>query len=82
MDNKSPITIEDLDLIFFRAQDADGRWGNVSVKDATDTQFDTWAKSRKPVVGEDGPWSLVERAQFCDGLWQAGALSMLKRNPD
>lgn len=31
-----------LQRIFIRAQDEHGKWGNVSLHDATDEQFDRW----------------------------------------
>lgn len=79
---KKQLTSEDLDLIFLRAQDEAGKWKSVSAKDATDTQFDTWAKTRMPIQGEDAPWPPAERADFCDALWQTDGLVMLKRNVD
>jgi len=38
---RETVTVDDLERIFIRAQDEDGKWGNVSVQDATDKQFDT-----------------------------------------
>ena len=75
---RETLTPEDLDRIFIRAQDEHGKWSTISVKEATDRQFDTWAKSRLQIQGEDEPWGLEERADFCNQLWQAGALTMLK----
>lgn len=77
---RETVTVDDLYRIFIRAQDEQGHWHSISVKDATDKQFDTWAKSRLPIQGEDAPWSPVERADFCNTLWQAGALHMLKKD--
>lgn len=81
--SKEPVTVDDLDRIFIRAQDDDSAaWKTVSAREATDLQFDTWAKSRMQIQGDDLPWTLEERADFCNGLWQAGALHMLKKDVD
>ena len=80
MDNKETLTKDDLDRIFIRAEDEQGCWSSISVKDATDKQFDVWAKSRMPIQGEDESWGLAERADFCNMLWQAGALHIIKRD--
>ena len=77
---RETVTVDDLNRIFIRAIDEHGKWGNVNCKEASDLQFDTWAKSRMPIQGEDAPWSLKERASFCNILWQAGALHMLKKD--
>lgn len=77
---KKQLTSEDLDLIFLRAQDEVGKWKSISAKEASDLQFDTWAKTRMPIQGEDAPWTPAERADFCNALWQAGGLHMLKRD--
>lgn len=71
--------VEDLCRVFIRAQDAQGQWKSISCEESTDEQFDTWAKSRMPIQGEPGPWGLVERADFCNRLYQAGALTVLKK---
>jgi len=74
------VTIDDLDRIFIRAKADDSeRYVNLSVKEASDLQFDTWAKSRVQIQGEDEPWGLAERADFCNRLWQNGELVMLKK---
>ena len=77
---RETLTSEDLDRVFLRAQDDQGKWVSISAREATDKQFDTWAKSRMPIQGEDAPWSPVERADFCNTLWQAGALHILKKD--
>ncbi len=80
---KRQLTSEDLDLIFLRAQDDDSaEWHSISAQEATNLQFDTWAKTRIEIQGEDAPWSPDERANFCNMLWQADALVMLKRDVD
>lgn len=74
-----PLTPDDLDRIFFRAQDEQGAEVRVDAKSATDAQFAAWARSHIAVTGdEDLPWSPVERADFCDRLWLAGAIRLLK----
>ena len=73
---KKTLTAEDLGRVFIRAQGADSGWMSISVADCTDTQFDSWARSRVPIEG-DGPWSVEERVRFCDFLWQNDALAML-----
>ena len=73
------ISIDDLDLIFIRAQDESGRWASVSIRDATDKQMTTWAKSRVEVQGMDSHWTLEEKADFCNFLHQQSPLAMLRR---
>src|SRR5256885_1480383 len=68
MDTKETVTPDDLDRIFIRAQTPEGRWVSIDVKSCSDAQFDTWAKSRLPIQGEDAPWGLEERADFCNTL--------------
>ena len=76
-----PLTIEDLKRIFIRAQDGHGKWGTVSCFEATDLQFQEWIITRISVVDDDSsPWSLEERRDVCNILWQNGALAMLKRD--
>ena len=76
---KCHVTVDDLDLIFIRTQDTDGCWKSISVRDVDDAQFDAWARSRVSIQGQPGPWSLAERADVCDLLWQHHALVMMKR---
>lgn len=64
------LTVDDLDRVFFRAQDEQGKWGAISAKDATDAQFQTWAESRIPIQGENASWGQEERADFCHTLYQ------------
>jgi hypothetical protein len=77
---KETLTADDLDRVCFRAEDEHGHWESISAKEATDKQFDTWAKSRIPIQGEDKPWSPVERADFCNMLWQVDSLVILKKD--
>ncbi len=75
------VTVDDLERVFFRAQaDDSARWVNVSAKEASNRQFDAWAKSRIEIQGDDAPWELSERADFCNMLWQSDALVMLKKD--
>lgn len=74
------ITTTDLDLVFFRAQDSDGRWITISAKNATSAQFDTWIKTRIEIQGPDLPWGYEERADICDLLYQDGELVILRRD--
>lgn len=76
------LTAEDMDRVFIRAQDSNSKWITVSVKDALDTQFAAWAKTRMEIQGDDGPWSMNERAGFCNQLYQAGALSIIKKDAE
>ena len=79
-EKRETLTSDDLDRVFIRAQDDHGKWQSISVKDATDTQFRVWASSRMTIAEDDGsPWTLEERAQFCDFLWQRGELHILKK---
>lgn len=74
------LTKDDLHRVFIRVQDDDSmRWMSVSCKEASDLQFDTWARSRRPIQGPESPWSPEERADFCNQLYQAGALTILKK---
>jgi hypothetical protein len=73
------LTADDLDRVFIRAQ-VDGRYRSISAREATDQQFDEWAKSRVTIRGDAAPWDLAERADFCDRLYQQGALHILKKD--
>lgn len=75
-----PLTPDDLDRIFFRAEDEQGAEVRVDAKSATDAQFATWAASHIAITGDEKlPWPPVERADFCDQLWLAGAIRLLKK---
>ncbi len=76
------LTADDLERVFFRAQDISGKWGSINAKEATDAQFQVWAESRIAIQGEETPWTLEERANFCDMLYQAGGLSILKKESE
>lgn len=74
-----PLTPDDLDRIFFRAHNEQGVEVRVDAKSATDAQFAAWAASHIAITGDqDLPWSAVERADFCDRLWLAGEIHLLK----
>jgi len=79
MEREEILTPEDLKRVFIRAQDEQGHWKSINCYESTDTQFDTWAKSRIEIQGE-GTWSLNERADFCDHLYQMGALHVIKKD--
>lgn len=44
--SKKDLTENDLSNVFFRTQGENEQWFNQNAKDATDKQFDEWAKSR------------------------------------
>lgn len=77
-ERKDPLTIDDLKRAYIRVKTEEG-WGNVSLFAATDAQFDAWAKTRLPVRGAPGPWSLEERRAFADTLWQRNALALVEK---
>lgn len=79
---KETLTIDDLTRVFIRAKMPDGRYRSIDCAEASDEQFDIWATSRIEIQGEPGPWSMEERAKFCDMLWQAGALTVPKKEID
>lgn len=79
-EKRETLTIDDLKRVFIRARMPDGRYDSIDCAKASDEQFDTWAKSRLRIEGQPGPWSLPERAEFCNMLWQAGGLHMLKKD--
>lgn len=79
--SKELVTVDDLDRIFIRVQDERGTYVNVHVKEATDIQFANWAASRMTIEDDIyDPWPLEERAIFCNDLWQAGQLVMLRKD--
>ncbi len=78
--NWTPVTVDDLDRIFFRAQDETGKWIRVDAKEATDTQFDIWIRTRIQIEGGTEPWSLEERADVCNRLWQRHELVMMRKD--
>lgn len=75
------ITPDDLRYIFIRAQNEAGRWENVSIAEATDAQFWTWASSKMTIQGNEGePWSQQERLDFCNQVHKhIHPLAMVKR---
>lgn len=78
--SKETLTVQDLNRVYIRVQkDDSSEWVNVNCLEASDLQFDTWAKSRMPIQGDDNPWSMEERADFCNQLYQTGALTILKK---
>lgn len=79
MEREEILTPEDLKRVFIRAQDEAGKWKSIDCYEATDTQFDTWAKTRIEIQGDDNPWSLNERVDFCDHLYQMGAVHVIKK---
>src|SRR5205807_9079822 len=78
-EERETLTKNDLNRVFIRTQDDKGEYVNISCHEATDKQFDIWARSRMEIQGSDGPWSPEERADFCNQLYQAVALSILKK---
>ncbi len=80
MEEQETLTVDDLKRVYIRAQDEQGKWVSLNCEEATDKQFDTWAKSRLTIQGVDEPWGLGERADFCNVLWQSGALHILKKD--
>ncbi len=74
------LTPDDLDRIFIRVQSDDSAaFSNVSIKEASDLQFDTWAKTRMQIKGSDTLWNAEERADFCNRLYQQGELAVIKK---
>ena len=65
MPEPTEITADSLARIYIRAQDEAGHWGNVNLKEATDAQFDAWARSKITIEGE-GDWSEKERVDFAN----------------
>jgi len=78
-EERETVTKNDLNRVFIRVQDALGRYANISCHEATDEQFDAWARSRMQIQGNNAPWNPEERAEFCNQLYQAGALVILKK---
>lgn len=77
--SKESLMIDDLKRAFIRVKDAEGHWGNASLYACSDTDFDAWARTRIKVIGEPIPWSLEERREFADMLWQRGALALIEK---
>lgn len=74
------LTTDDLKRVFIRAQTKDGKWASIHCAEATDLQFDTWAHSRIEIQGGHDAWSMRERADFCNMLYQSGMLHILKKD--
>lgn len=58
-----------LNDVYIRTKLEDGSWGNVSLMEATDKQFDMWAKGRVEIQdprGEGMAWPTSERRDFCE----------------
>lgn len=80
MDKDAIVIAEDLKRVFIRAQDTAGKYVTIDCYTASDAQFDTWARSRITVQGEEEDWPLEERIRFCAMLYEAGALHVLKKD--
>ena len=79
-EEQEPITEEDLDRIFFRAQDEQGKWGAVSAKEATDAQFEAWITTLINVYSYPGdPWTPEARVNILRIVQQSQTLYMLKK---
>lgn len=76
------VTIDDLRHIYIRAQMADGRHGTVNCAEASDRQFDAWARARLAGIGAEMPWPLEQRAIFCNFLGRIGRLSTLNEEDE
>ena len=77
---RQTLTKDDLNRVFIRVQNDDGSFSNVDCNCATSKQFDTWARGRMQIQGGFGLWSPEERADFCNQLYRAGALAVLKKD--
>ena len=76
------LTVADLARVWFHAASPDGGWETVSADQASDEQFDAWARSRSEIGGDTAdPWSLGERAEFCSLLRLDGRLVLLVTAP-
>jgi len=53
MPNKIYYQEEDLDNIFIRAKNSDGKWDSLSLNEVDDTQFVEWVKSKFGIVVKD-----------------------------
>ena len=81
LEERETLTKDDLHRVYIRVQEDDSqRWISISAKEASDCQFDAWARSRMQILGGSGPWSPEERADFCNQLYQAGVLCILKKD--
>lgn len=81
--NEKPetLTAEDLDRVFFRAQDTEGHWKTVSAKDATDAQFEAWITTRINVHSDPGdPWTPEARVNILNIVQKQQTLYMLKKD--
>lgn len=65
----------DLDYIFIRTQSPDGRWGNSSLKEATDKQFLDWIAHRfgplenlEEIIPPGTIWTADKRVQVLNDL--------------
>lgn len=70
------ITESDLSRVMIVYYDRQKRPHRVTASEATDTQFDAWARTRMFVGGYAGPWSMEERAEFCQVLHRVGRLTL------
>ena len=60
------ITEETLARIYIPAHDAaSGAWGSVSVAEASDAQFDAWARSCLNISDDNRVWTTQERIDVC-----------------
>ncbi len=59
------LTAAHLARIYIRAQDAAGKWGNVSLAEASDAQFEAWATAFQ-IAGLEWTWPQEERVSFAN----------------
>ncbi len=80
MSEQESITLDDLERIYFRAQDTAGRWKSVNAKEATDAQFEAWITTRINVLSEPGdPWTPEARVNILKIVQSQQTLYMLKK---
>jgi len=64
----------DLDYIFIRAQDQDGKWQNLSLNAISDEQFLDWAERRFGIEVKDDanatgtPWTSAQKVDFLNDM--------------
>lgn len=80
-EEQEPVTIDDLERIFIRAQDVNGHWGNINLKEATDAQFEAWITTRINIISDpNDPWTPEARVNALRIVQQHQTLYMLKKD--
>jgi hypothetical protein len=80
-EEQEQVTIDDLERIYFRAQDEAGKWKSVNAREATDAQFEAWITTRINIFSDpDDPWTPEARVNVLRIVQEQQVIYMLKKD--